>query len=590
MAELSLQANKNSYETDGITRSDEDLAKELATLDLETTRPAEEVAMGVCARCGGGEVYEGQCCCWLADFDAEAQNELDRAADAAGGWCRVLGGKALIYPVFGAAPKKAKKKDAEDALAACYRRVAEIDEEDREDAGFIAWMVSVTGSDSNSVFNEAFRQRALRAGEDYTTSFETDPVDLSEGQEAHRAAVEVMRSKYAEFKIVYAATNPPVRDGEEGGASGTTAQEPEEEGEEKQACPQEPYENGHCWFYAIDAESREKMWEETECAAFASLREINQLGREYGFSRQRLIIRRVSDGKYHMEPDIGGSSGTARNFQAWMDEIYSPNGIHSRAKTGVFGMPYSNFEGKIRTASLGNWVEVQLLLTTVNACLGRDFSKVTERKAAADDYRKMDRTCPFGHSLQFPHYDQYVWMDGGDWPNKEMQLYSALAFQEASVEDNRGGGGGGDRQRPNQPVSNSFGYNDAATAYYNALRNMKNQVVTMSGVFDRAGLELHFRSFWTADKVIDIVPLVKGVLQPSTLLVDEHAPGSWNWAGLNRYVELDQANNLTTLPASGMVVLWSTHRVAGHRARVVMQRDTHGGSNAISFEVIATAT
>lgn len=194
-------------------------------------------------------------------------------------------------------------------------------------------------------------------------------------------------------------------------------------------------------------------------------------------------------------------------------------------------MPYDDFE-KLQKGGVG---EAWVLLTKLNMhlflCAGSNYNVVKARLAMKESWGKLEQAAPFSLDLRFPVHQLWVRVYDGDWPSKVEQHEMSLDFKTVNDQgeiitqinedlggssenaragaggsgngngrngNNSGGGnGGGD---PNKSASARIGQtemNKNQLAFAESVRRMKNQIRTLSQIYDRKSFESEFELHWT---------------------------------------------------------------------------------------------
>lgn len=135
----------------------------------------------------------------------------------------------------------------------------------------------------------------------------------------------------------------------------------------------------------------------------------------------------------------------------------------------------------------------------------KNFSVVEQRQAAFEVWDKIKVERPVSRKIQFPEDQTYVAIELCDFHKIEAQLQKAMAFKESAKH----------RNEPKEPSKSgsSFKINketehiegvlinfapmdDAMTAFYEAIKSLKDIAASTNCTYDRASFEKKFGLTW----------------------------------------------------------------------------------------------
>jgi len=253
------------------------------------------------------------------------------------------------------------------------------------------------------------------------------------------------------------------------------------------------------------------------------------------------------------------------------------------------GMPYKGYGARAQLAHSSGWYSVAKISEALMDMETKDFSKVVQRKSMRDTLAGLENKPPFSEFARFVDKEQFVFRNYGDWNNKFMSIYAALDY---SGNEDRGNANppAGDQQRQprNAPQSNSFGYDDASTAFRNAVASMLKQIRSSEGVVDRARFESEYGLKWVVSNVLDIFPAIQATLKTSEMLYNPTDVGSWDFPGLARARLLSAADADVLIEPGTQVVLFSTAHSGGRRSRTIFMLQNDHTPMAVRHDLVET--
>jgi len=165
-------------------------------------------------------------------------------------------------------------------------------------------------------------------------------------------------------------------------------------------------------------------------------------------------------------------------------------------------------------ASKGQWINSTDLTNFLVLAQSNPFVYQNSRISTLDAWGKIPRKAPFGKDQKFPEWETYVYIDGGDWPDKISQLISALNYrsvteqgelvdernttQQTPQKDNGRNGSGGNGKEPVAREGDGHSkvgqneMNKAELGYFTAIRRMMNQHYRGDDVYDKDTFESTF--------------------------------------------------------------------------------------------------
>lgn len=251
--------------------------------------------------------------------------------------------------------------------------------------------------------------------------------------------------------------------------------------------------------WCFDVDEHERMRNEVDLPDSLSIAGITNLSREYRLSTIPLDISKVADGKYHLVPS---DSARARPWSAWLNEIYSPGGLFSKAKYGTFGMAYSawDVEGEVGRLGRGSWVDIYALSRAVAALFESPFSKQSHRDALHALLTGAVRRGVVSGERRFPARGAFAAMSQSSWDVTMRQLIGAAAYKDYSKDDKA-------KERVEETGTvREQDYGDALVSMGKGVAAMLQALTRQSGIYNRESFEKRFSLSWRGedDSVISV--------------------------------------------------------------------------------------
>lgn len=216
------------------------------------------------------------------------------------------------------------------------------------------------------------------------------------------------------------------------------------------------------------------------------------------------------------------------------------------------------------------WIGLTEMYRVIGEMERLNFSKAADRMQAKTMWNTASaQHTPVGLTRRFALHEAWVCLNDSDWAGKRMQLEHALEYSDPV---NQGVPVAQQGQNQNQNQAGQAGngrnaFNDASTAFHNALRTMQDQLRTLDGVWDRARWETQFRWHNTSQVEITwatLVSSVSGILPVANTRVAIANPSDEAWPGNAAATSLVNHNAITAdVPADGeFLYLWSHPRTA----------------------------
>jgi len=258
-------------------------------------------------------------------------------------------------------------------------------------------------------------------------------------------------------------------------------------------------------------------------------------------------------------------------------------------------MGYTQLDARFFGFLDGGWIWTRELVEILTAAERTTFSKAQDRRSVREMFNSIQLEAPFGVNQRMPAGRNYVYRDDMDWNNKFMTIYASLAsgdsYQSVEVTPGNPSTPGGQRTVSGNTTKE---FNDAATAFYNTVRTMRNQIAQQEGVWFRAKLELRY--VWV-DRVVpvmdmtmrDLVGALAGGIAPERIRFGNTTArlSAVTFPGAANTIHTTDGVALPALPADGTVVyLWLT-RSDGRRTRIGMRL---AGATFLPEDVTITAT
>jgi hypothetical protein len=164
-------------------------------------------------------------------------------------------------------------------------------------------------------------------------------------------------------------------------------------------------------------------------------------------------------------------------------------------------MPYNNWGDTTQRMSDQRWANVRKLSAAIITAERNGFSTVEGRRAATEALIQAIEVAPFAYDLQFPEYQSWLFLDGGDWPAKMTQALSALDHKETSKPQQSQQGSQSDKtkgreQLPDNDIRGFYSYDDALHAFHQAMRRMKGQLGAGDQVYTRGSFARDLGLTW----------------------------------------------------------------------------------------------